>query len=86
MKRILFSDHALDKIELLKKHSIFVEIELIEKTVKTPDSTNKGYGNRLVAQSSLDENHVLRVIYEESDDEIRIITIYPARRKRYEED
>jgi len=29
--------------------------------------------------------HVLRVVYEEKDNEIVVVTFYPARRERYED-
>jgi hypothetical protein len=58
--------------------------DTLKETIKNPDSTDKGYMLRKIAQKVVDENHVLRVVYQESDSEIKIITLYPARRKRYE--
>ena len=86
MKNIVFSKHALDKIEILKKHKIIIEKKLIEETIIKPDSIDIGYKDRLVAQKTLDETHVLRVVYEESGKNVTVITIYPGRRKRYEKD
>ena len=86
MKNIVFSKHALDKIEILKKHKIIIEKKLIEETITIPDSIDIGYKDRLVAQKTLDETHVLRVVYEESEKIVTVITIYPGRRKRYEKD
>jgi uncharacterized DUF497 family protein len=65
---------------------IFVDEKLITKIITKPDRIEKGYKNRLVAQGVLDDKHVLRIVYEESNDEIKIITIYPGRRSRYEKD
>jgi hypothetical protein len=39
---------------------------------------------RKVAQRAITERHVLRVIYDEGPEEIRIVTFYPGRRSRYE--
>jgi len=38
----------------------------------------------LIAQKKIDENHVLRVVYEKNNDNILIITIYPGRSERYD--
>ena len=86
MKNLVFSQHALDKIEILKKHQIFLDKELIENAVLNPDSIDSGYKGRFVAQKILDEHHVLRIVYETSKKSLRIITMYPGRRKRYEKD
>ncbi len=46
----------------------------------------KGYKNRLIAQKGITENHVLMVVYEEANEQILVITMYPGRRSRYEKD
>jgi len=86
MKKIVFSLHALNKIQILSSHNIFVNKDLITKIIKKPDRIENGYKNRLVAQGVLDDKHVLRIVFEESEEEIKIITMYPARRSRYEKD
>ncbi len=86
MKNIVFSIHAIEKIEILKKHKMIIEKKLIEEAIEKPDSIEIGYKDRLVAQKTLDETHVLRVIYEETEKNVTVITIYPGRRKRYEKD
>lgn len=86
MKKNVFSLHALNKIQILNKHQIFVNKNLITKIITKPDRIESGYKNRLVAQGVLDDKHILRVVYEESEEEIKIITIYPGRRSRYEKD
>jgi len=86
MKKIVFSLHALNKIQILSNHQIFVEKNLIMKIITKPDRIESGYKNRLVAQGMLDDKHVLRIVCEESEEEIKIITMYPGRRSRYEKD
>ena len=86
MKNIVFSNHSIDKIEILKKHQIFVDKEFIMDTVKHPDSVHTGYKGRIIAQKLLDENHIIRVIYETQNEDIKIITMYPGRKSRYEKD
>jgi len=84
MKKIIFSGHALLKIELLKQHGLEIDKHFIEKTVINSDKTDQGYKGRRIAQKTLDDNHVLRVVYEEYPDYMLVITLYPGRRKRYE--
>lgn len=86
MKKIVFSLNSINKIQILSKHQIFVDENLITKIITKPDRIESGYKNRLVAQGVLDDEHVLRIVYEENEKEIKIITIYPGRRSRYEKD
>ncbi|MFZ6033709.1 MAG: DUF4258 domain-containing protein [Melioribacter sp.] len=86
VKKIVFTCHALNKIKILSNHKIFVDKNLITKIITKPDIIESGYKDRLVVQGRLDDNHVLRIVYEESDKEIKIITMYPGRRSRYEKD
>jgi len=86
MKKIIFSLHALNKIQILNKHQIFLDKSFIENIISKPDRIEKGYKSRLIAQGGLDDEHVLCVIYEESENELKVITIYPGRRSRYEKD
>lgn len=84
MKKIRFSVHAEVKFDVLRVHGIYLSRRKVRKTVQFPKKIEKGYAGRVVAQSSLDDTHVLRVVYEERENEIRIITFYPGRRERYE--
>ena len=84
--KIEFSLHSLLKIEILKSHGIDVSKEIVENIVRTPDRTDKGYKDRLIAQKGFDETRVLRVVYETLPDKIYVVTVYPGRRSRYEKD
>ena len=84
VKRIRFSRHSNLKISILRQHGVIVNNELVESIIIKPSKTETGYKNRKIAQGSLDSEHVLRIIYEESNDEILIITLYPGRKDRYE--
>ena len=61
-----------------------VRKEDVIKTVKEPEKVEKGRKGRMIAQRTIDVEHVLRVVYEKKDNEIVVITFYPARRERYE--
>ena len=39
----------------------------------------------MIAGRAIDENHLLRVVYEIKDDRLIIVTFYPARSDRYED-
>ena len=84
VKRIKFSEHSILKIGILSQHGVNINTELVESIINKPSKTETGYKSRKIAQGSLDAEHVLRVIYEESNDEILVITLYPGRKARYE--
>jgi hypothetical protein len=84
MKTILFSSHAEMKFEILASHGFPVSREAVMEAVLHPDCIDLGYHGRKIAQKAFDEDHVLRVIYSELTDLIRIITFYPGRKERYE--
>jgi len=86
MKKIVFSRHALLKIEILRSHSLIVSEELIEKVIEFPDKIDYGYKERIVVQKEFDSEHVLRVVYEDFPEYVLIITLYPGRKARYEKD
>lgn len=80
---LVYSPHAELKFRIFKRHGVNISKSQVEDTVLIPDKVTKGRKGRLVAQKVMDKEHLLRVIYEESEN-IEIVTFYPARRKRYE--
>ena len=68
---------------LTQRQGFIVDEESIISVIQEATEIFLGYSGRLIAQGPLDEEHVLRVIYEESD-EITVVTLYPATRERYE--
>ena len=85
MKKIVFSDHAEDKFKILERHGFNITKETILAAVKTPDKIEKGYKNRKIAQRVISNRHIIRVVFEELNEVLRIITFYPGRRERYED-
>jgi pyruvate/2-oxoglutarate dehydrogenase complex dihydrolipoamide dehydrogenase (E3) component len=81
-KPINFSPHAKEKFKRLA--SVGVTEEKVIQTLKNPESTVSGFLGRKIAQSSLSHDLIVRVIYEETDNNILVVTIYPAKRSRYE--
>lgn len=82
--KIIFTDHAKVKFEILKRHGFEVNEKQVRDIIEKPDTKCKGRKDRFVVQGTVDDNHVIRVIFEIESNNIKIITFYPARRERYE--
>lgn len=80
--KIKFTLHANQKLTRLAK--IGITKEKVVKTVNNPKKVVNGYFGRKIAQSYLTNDLILRVVYEQTEKEILIITIYPGKRRRYE--
>lgn len=85
MEKIIFSSHAENKFDILKHHGFDISKKTIISTLEGPDKVEAGYKSRKIAQKNIDETHVIRVIFEEFPEMLRVITFYPARRYRYED-
>ena len=85
MKKIVFSDHAEYKFKILKKHGFEVTKEIVLSAMKNPDKIEMGYKNRKIAQKIISDRHIIRVVFEEFNEVLRIITFYPGKRDRYED-
>lgn len=81
-KNIRFTAHAEQKLLLLKE--VGVGKQKIIEIIKKPDKIQSGYFGRKIAQSVLSQDLVLRIVFEESEKEILIITVYPGDKRRYE--
>lgn len=83
MKPIRLTGHARDKFTLFARHGLVIAEDSVLATVATPEWEEPGHGGRLVRQRALDATHVLRVVIEETDSELVVVTFYPGRRSRY---
>lgn len=81
-----YSGHLRLKLEILKAHGLVLSFDGIDDAIRFPDRILKGHKDRLVAQKRLDDEHVLRVVYEDRGETILVITVYPGKRSRYEKD
>jgi hypothetical protein len=84
-KEIRWSDHAKFKLKIFEQRKLEISSEKVIETLRSPDATFIE-GEKAIAQANLDERLVLRVIYREFNAFIVIITLYPAKRSRYEKD
>jgi len=83
--KIVFSKHAKeDKFSILAKHKFHLKEEDVVKVIKEAEheDTESDKPN-IIASKSLDEKHVLRIVYRKEGDIIKIITFYPAEKGRY---
>lgn len=80
---IYFTKHANEKFEILKKHKFSVSKKQILKIIIKPDKIDYSRRPLLIAQGKFDTSHVLRVVYKQESDAIKIITFYPGRKKKY---
>lgn len=84
IKKVGLSEHARYKIALLAALGVPVDEETVLKTATAPENVKAGYGGTSVAEAPLDEKRVLRVVFVEDADAVTVITVYPARRGRYD--
>jgi hypothetical protein len=76
--RIRFTKHALSR---MKEYDI-PESEVLA-AIAQPDKVVQGHRDRKIAQKAVN-GHVIRIVYEEAEDLIVVVTVYRARRERYE--
>ena len=84
-KTVVFTQHAEKKLLLFHRHGFKFSKQEVEDIVKTSARIRLGYASRKVAERIISEEHLLRVIFEEFPRQLKIITMYPARRERYED-
>ena len=82
VKDVTFTLHAEDKLKRLTK--LGVTKENVIGFVQHPGKVISGYYGRKIAQVYLREDLILRIVYEESEQEIIVVTVYPGERRRYE--
>ena len=79
-KKVVFTLHAEEKLKRLRK--IGVTKKKVLETIENPERVVDGYYGRKIAQGLLSEDLILRIVYEESEEEIMVVTIYPGERRR----
>lgn len=84
MKAVDWSSHAEDKIVILRQYGFMITKGEVEKIISTEPKRYEAKRGRKAIHRILDEVHLLRIIVEEKKDTIVVVTLYPARRSRYE--
>lgn len=85
LKEITFSRHAEAKFQVLREHGFEISRDVVLSAVRKPDKVERGHKGRSIVQINVSATHLIRVIYEEEQAAIRVITFYPGRRERYED-
>lgn len=80
---IRFTEHAMKKFVDLQQMGFAVTAEQVIEALTQPGHIDTDVSPP-IAQRAITERHLLRVVFVEEPDEMRVITFYPARRKRYE--
>jgi hypothetical protein len=86
MKEIRFSQHSEIKLNILNSSGILIDSEFVRETIQFPERLETKEGNKRIAQKKLNDNLVLRVVYRDFSSFILVITLYPGRKTRYEQD
>jgi hypothetical protein len=85
VRSVEYTRHAKDKFDILNRHGFVVTLEQVEETVLHPEKVILQPGGRFVPQKGITERHLLRVVYRQQGDTRVVITFYPGRRERYED-
>ena len=81
---IVFTKHARDKFAILRRHNVRVTEAKVVATLLQPDVIDHSHLPLLIAQAGFDEKRVLRVVYKQEGNTMKVITFYPGRNKQYE--
>lgn len=84
MAGIVYTRHAEEKFEVLKRYGFEVTRHQVEEALTAPDMVIPQTKGRRIAQKRITERHVLRVVYRQEGENQVVITFYPGRRERYE--
>ena len=82
--KVIYTKHALEKIEELKKEKWFVTKTKIRQVIKNPTWRVLTRENQNIVMSLMDEKHILRIVLGNTGGIIKVITFHIGRRERYE--
>ena len=80
MKKISLISHAEARLE---RYGINRRIEAINNPDEVVRGKNRGELERWIAHKLIDNEYMLRAIYEVKDEGISVITLYISKRRRY---
>ena len=75
---VTIRDHARQRVQRYN-----IGQSLVEEALRHPDNEIAGYSGRRIAQKRLD-GYVLRVVYETKNYTKIVVTVYKAKRERYQ--
>ncbi len=80
-RHVVLSPHAKEKIARL--YHLGITERTVNSVLLNPHKIEAGYLNRKIAEGPLGQRHVVRVVFEEINNMMLVITVYPADRRRY---
>jgi len=83
VKPVRFTRHAQQKFTDLARLGFIITPEQVLEALRNPEHVDTDL-DPPVAQRALSDRHLVRVVFVENENELRIVTFYPARRERYE--
>ncbi len=81
---VRFTQHAREKFEIFARHKFVITEAQVIDAIEAPDKVETDR-DPPVAQKGIDDKHVLRVAFRMEGDDKVVITFYPGRRQRYED-
>ncbi len=81
---IRITDHALRELQEERERGFDVDENLARAILMQPNQVVPGRSGRSFAQSPIDDRHLLRVLFEEENGGLVIITVYVGARRQYE--
>jgi len=81
-RRIRFTKHSNEKFSFLRKYGFIINKADVIRTVSKPARVDRK-GNQLLAVREINDKYALRVVYEQRNGIIIVITFYPVKRKEY---
>lgn len=69
---------------MLGRHRFLITKDQVVDAVERPDLIDESRLPLLIAQRSIDPEHVLRVVYRQEENVKVIITFYPGRKSQYD--
>lgn len=81
---IRYSDHALEKLNDPQLVKFNINRKMAEFILMNPEQEDRvSRPGQIIAQRVFDGAHVLRVVYKQEFNYVRIITLYIGRKKQY---
>ena len=80
--KIVFTRHAREKFDFVRRYGFEVDEGKVLETVRNPSRLDQRFV-QYFATKPIDSKYALRVVYEKRKDYLLVITFYPVRRERY---
>jgi len=81
-KMVIFTKHAKDKFEVLRRHGFLVSKDQVLRTLEYPELIDHSRYPLLIAQKQVSRKYILRVVFSKKSDIMKVITFYPKLLKR----